>query len=429
MNTDDKATEAGRSGGQDAMRMSKTELRASLWLASLYAIRMLGLFLVMPVFALHAAGMPGGDDVFWVGFAFGVYGLTQAIFQIPFGAASDRFGRKPVITVGLLIMCAGSILSAVAETVPMLALGRALQGAGAVSAAVSALVADSTRDVNRSKAMALIGVMIALSYALSLVVGPVMYERFALSGIFLLTAVLALVGILVLWKLVPAPDAGLHAHPAGDGQPAAAAAGSGGRPPAREVLHADLWRLNFGIFVLHLTQMALFVVLPARLVAAGLPTGAHWQLYLPVVVGAFLLMLSPMRMAESKGRMKPVFLAAVLLVMLAHAGFAVPSQSMLWLGAMLAVFFIGFNLLEALLPSLVSRLVPANGRGLALGVYSTSQSLGVFAGGALGGLLARHLGAVGVSLASAVLLLLWWWLARQATRWPSAAEARAAATA
>lgn len=414
MNTDDKATEAGRSGGQDAMRMSKTELRASLWLASLYAIRMLGLFLVMPVFALHAAGMPGGDDVFWVGFAFGVYGLTQAIFQIPFGAASDRFGRKPVITVGLLIMCAGSLLSAVAETVPMLALGRALQGAGAVSAAVSALVADSTRDVNRSKAMALIGVMIALSYALSLVIGPVMYERFALSGIFLLTAVLALAGVLVLWKLVPAQAP--HA-------PAADAV----RPPAREVLHADLWRLNVGIFVLHLTQMALFVVLPARLVAAGLPTGDHWQLYLPVVVGAFLLMLSPMRMAERKGRMKPVFLAGVLLVMVAQLGFAVPTQSMLWLGALLVVFFVGFNLLEALLPSLVSRLVPANGRGLALGVYSTSQSLGVFAGGALGGLMARHLGSVGVSVASAALLLLWWWLARQATRWPSAADARAQA--
>ncbi|MDO5055750.1 MAG: MFS transporter [Lautropia sp.] len=406
MSMDEKA---GRAGGGASTRMSAGELRASLWLASLYAIRMLGLFLVMPVFVLHAAGMPGGDDAFWVGLAFGLYGLTQAAMQIPFGAASDRFGRKPVITVGLLIMLAGSIVAALAETVPMLALGRALQGAGAVSAAISALVADSTRDVNRSKAMALIGVMIALSYALSLVIGPVLYEAGGLSGIFVLTAVLALVAIGVLWKLVPEPPPSVNAQRAAP------------RPPMRDVLDADLWRLNLGIFVLHLTQMALFVVLPARLLAAGLPIGQHWQLYLPVVVVAFLLMLVPMRMAERGGRMRAVFLGGVMTVAVAQAGFLLspllPEGAWL-LATLLLVFFVGFNLLEALLPSLVSRLVPPNGRGLALGVYSTCQSLGVFAGGALGGLLARHLGDAGVFVASTVLLLLWWAVARQARRWP-----------
>ena len=171
----------------ERVRMSRQELKSSLWLASLYAIRMLGLFLVMPVFALHARTLPGGADPAWVGFAFGAYGLTQALFQIPYGAASDRFGRKPVITAGLLVMAAGSVLAAMADTVTMLAVGRALQGAGAVSAAISALVADSTQDQNRSKAMALIGVMIAMSYAVSLIVGPLLYEHVGLSGIFLVT--------------------------------------------------------------------------------------------------------------------------------------------------------------------------------------------------------------------------------------------------
>ena len=371
---------AGAAAGE-RVRMSRQELKSSLWLASLYAIRMLGLFLVMPVFALHARTLPGGADPAWVGFAFGAYGLTQALFQIPYGAASDRFGRKPVITAGLLVMAAGSVLAAMADMVTMLAVGRALQGAGAVSAAISALVADSTQDQNRSKAMALIGVMIAMSYAVSLIVGPLLYEHVGLSGIFLVTGGLALLAIGVLWTLVPQPP---HA-------PVKQV-----RPPVREVLHGDLWRLNAGIFLLHLTQMALFVVLPARLLAAGMAVGDHWKMYLPVGALGFVLMLGPMRSAEMGNRMKPVF-------------------------------FTGFNLMEAMLPSLVSRLVPANGRGLALGVYSTCQSLGVFAGGAFGGLVLKYAGSTGVQLASAGLLVVWLLLARSARRWPSAASLRAGA--
>ena len=403
-----KAPAGDQDGGP--VRMSRQELRSSLWLASLYAIRMLGLFLVLPVFALHARQLPGGDDPAWVGFAFGAYGLTQALLQIPYGAASDRFGRKQVITVGLLVMAAGSVLAAMADTVAMLALGRALQGAGAVSAAISALVADSTRDENRSKAMALIGVMIAMSYAVSLVVGPVLYQRVGLPGMFLFTGALALLAIGVLWRLVPNPVQ----------SPVRQAA-----PPLREVLGPDLWRLDAGIFLLHLTQMALFVVLPARLLAAGMAVGDHWQMYLPAGALGFMLMLGPMRAAERGNRMKPVFLAGVLLLALSQLGLAfVPDQ--VWpLAGLLLLFFTGFNLMEAMLPSLVSRLVPPNGRGLALGVYSTSQSLGVFAGGAFGGLVLKYAGATAVPLASALLLVLWWALARSARRWPSAASLRA----
>ena len=292
----------------------------------------------------------------------------------------------------------------------MLALGRALQGAGAVSAAISALVADSTRDENRSKAMALIGVMIAMSYAVSLVVGPVLYQRVGLSGMFLFTGALALLAIGVLWRLVPNPVQ----------SPVRQAA-----PPLGEVLGPDLWRLDAGIFLLHLTQMALFVVLPARLLAAGMAVGDHWQMYLPAGALGFMLMLGPMRAAERGNRMKPVFLAGVLLLALSQLGLAfVPDQ--VWpLAGLLLLFFTGFNLMEAMLPSLVSRLVPPNGRGLALGVYSTSQSLGVFAGGAFGGLVLKYAGATAVPLASALLLVLWWALARSARRWPSAASLRA----
>lgn len=407
----EQAQGVGQGGDDKPVKMSARELRSSLWLASLYAIRMLGLFLVMPVFALHASTLPGGEDVFWVGVAFGVYGLTQALLQIPYGAASDRFGRKPVITTGLLVMCAGSIVAAMADSVWMLGVGRAVQGAGAVSAAISALVADSTRDENRSKAMALIGVMIALSYAASLVIGPLLYERLGLAGMFWFTGGLALLAIVVLWKCVPDVP-----------KPARVARGQLG-----EVMDGDLWRLNLGIFVLHLTQMALFVVLPARLLLAGVPVGDHWRLYLPVVAAGFLLMLVPMRMAERGGRMKPVFLAGVLVVALAQAGFAVlPAEVGLWpLAALLLLFFAGFNLLEALLPSLVSRLAPATSRGLALGIYSTSQSLGIFAGGALGGFLLKHLGEKGIFITAVLLLMLWFWLARSTRCWPGSATSSA----
>ena len=258
--------------------------------------------------------------------------------------------------------------------------------------------------------MALIGVMIAMSYAVSLVVGPVLYQRVGLSGMFLFTGALALLAIGVLWRLVPNPVQ----------SPVRQAA-----PPLREVLGPDLWRLDAGIFLLHLTQMALFVVLPARLLAAGMAVGDHWQMYLPAGALGFMLMLGPMRAAERGNRMKPVFLGGVLLLALSQLGLAfVPDQ--VWpLAGLLLLFFTGFNLMEAMLPSLVSRLVPPNGRGLALGVYSTSQSLGVFAGGAFGGLVLKYAGATAVPLASALLLVLWWALARSARRWPSAASLRA----
>ncbi|MFP5461039.1 MAG: MFS transporter, partial [Gammaproteobacteria bacterium] len=260
--------------------MTARELRASTSLASIFALRMLGLFLILPVFAVHARGLPGGESAALVGLALGVYGLTQAILHLPFGLASDRFGRKPVIVAGLVLFAAGSFVAAGADTVAGVIVGRAIQGAGAISAAVTAFIADSTRDSQRTKAMAMVGGSIGLTFALSLVLAPALYGAIGMDGIFNATGVLALLAILVVLFLVP------PAPPAEQEAPA------GGATTLRQVaMDADLLRLNLGIMVLHCVQMAMFVVVPGWLVErAGLPLAQHWQLYLGVVLASFALM-------------------------------------------------------------------------------------------------------------------------------------------
>jgi len=380
--------------------MTGAERRASGALALVFALRMLGLFIVLPVFALEAARLPGGDDPARVGLAMGLYGLTQAFLQIPFGIASDRFGRKPTIVAGLLLFAAGSAVAAWAPDLSWLALGRALQGAGAVSAAVTAFLADVTRDSVRTKAMALVGASIALMFALSLVVAPLLAGWVGLPGIFLLTCTLALLGIaVVLWIAPPEP----LVHKPSDMQQV--------RSGLAEVLrHPGLLRLNLGVFVLHAVQLAMWMALPALLVQAGLPKAAHGQVYLPAVVASLLVMGGVLFPMERKGRLRVAFLVSIGLIFLVQLGLwalagALPS---LWaLGALLFVFFIGFNTLEASQPSLVSKLAPAHARGAALGVYNTLQSVGFFVGGALGGWLARAHGPSGLFAVCAVATLVW----------------------
>ncbi|MDP3519765.1 MAG: MFS transporter [Hydrogenophaga sp.] len=394
--------------------MTPLERRASASLASIYALRMLGLFLVVPVFALEAARLPGGDDPALVGLAMGIYGLTQALLQMPLGMASDRWGRKPVILIGLAVFALGSALAAWAPTVHWLAAGRALQGAGAISAAVSAFLADVTRDQVRTKAMALVGASIALMFALSLVLAPWLAARIGLGGLFGLTAVLALGGMAVVAWVVP-PEPPQHRD-----------AWRGG---LREVLgHTDLLRLNLGVFVLHAVQLALWMVVPALLVSAGLPAMAHWQVYLPAMVVSLLIMGGGLFRLERKGYLRAVFLAAIGLIVLAQVGFALSARapSVGVLALLLCVFFVGFNTLEASQPSLASRLAPAAHRGTALGVYNTLQSLGFFAGGAVGGWLVQQHGGGAIFLAATGLTLLWlvvaWGMAPQAPRAAAAAS-------
>jgi MFS family permease len=371
--------------------MSPAELRAGVSLAGVFGLRMLGLFLILPVFAVHAPKLTGGDDLTLVGIALGAYGLSQAILQIPFGMASDRWGRKPMIYAGLLVFAGGSFLAAAASDIWTAIAGRTLQGAGAVSSVVVALAADLTRVEHRTKVMAMIGAMIGLAFAVSLVAAPALYQWIGMSGLFVLTGVLCIAAIGVVRMLVPEPP-----------PPPARPAGAG----AHEVLQPELLRLNLGIFVLHVIQMAMFVVLPTLLVEAGLPLAAHWQLYLPVVLVSFAIMAPPIFYADRRNRQKPVLLAAVALLLLVEACL-VFSTSVLAFAAALLAFFVAFNVLEALLPSLVSRIAPAHARGKAIGVYNTTQTLGLFFGGLGGGWLAKHYGAAAVFVACAVLAVLW----------------------
>ena len=392
-------------------QMTPTERRASGTLALIFALRMLGLFLVLPVFALEARRYPGGDDPAMVGLAMGVYGLTQGLLQIPFGVASDRYGRKRVIVMGLAVFALGSVLAGLADSLQGLVLGRALQGAGAVSAAVTALLADLTRDQVRTKAMALVGGSIGLMFALSLVLSPLMASWIGLSGLFVLTAVLALGGIaVVVWVVPPEPE--LHQT-----------AGSVGL--RRVLTDPALLRLNLGVFVLHAVQLAMWVSIPAFLVQAGLPKEDHWHVYLPAVLGSFVL-LGGLFALERRGYLRAVFLAAIGLIAavqmaLLWVSFGAPSIQTL--GVLLFVFFCGFNVLEATQPSLASRLAPAAVRGSAMGVYNTLQSLGFFCGGWMGGQLVKNHGAQGLFVTCTVLMLVWLVVA-----WPMRAPARQGAT-
>ncbi|WP_294771452.1 MFS transporter [uncultured Rhodoferax sp.] len=391
--------------------MTPQERRSSASLALIFALRMLGLFLVLPVFALEARKYPGGDDPALVGLAMGIYGLTQGVLQIPFGVASDRFGRKRVMVLGLLIFAAGSGLAAWAPSLHWLVAGRALQGAGAISAAVTALLADQTRDAVRTKAMALVGASIGLMFALSLVLSPLLAGWVGLHGLFAITATLALGGIaVVLWWVPPEPV--VHVDQARGG--------------VLQVLrHPALLRLDFGVFVLHAVQLAMWVALPALLVQAGLPREQHWQVYLPAVLASFFVMGATLFPLEKRGYLRAVFLSAIGLVGLVQLGLLLASRVApgLWsLGLLLFVFFCGFNVLEASQPSLASRVAPAASRGAALGVYNTLQSLGFFAGGALGGWLVKGLGPQALFAACALAMLAW-----LAVAWPMQAPAPRAA--
>ena len=377
--------------------MTSQERRASGALALIFALRMLGLFLVLPVFMLEARKYPGGDDPAMIGLAMGIYGLTQAVFQLPIGLASDRLGRKRVIVAGLLVFAAGSVIAAMADSLTGLMVGRAIQGAGAVSAAVTALLADLTRDGVRTKAMAMVGGSIGLMFALALVLAPLLNAWIGLSGIFGLTCALALAGIAAVLWVVP-PEPAQHANaPKGKFSDLL-------RQP-------DLLRLNFGVFILHTVQMSMWVAVPAMLVQAGLAKEQHWHIYLPAVLLSFLAMGLLFSM-ERKGKLRAALLSAIGLVLVVQIGLGMLAVSgtipTVWCMALLMfLFFCGFNALEASQPSLVSRMAPAPLRGAALGAYNTLQSLGLFAGGAIGGAVAKFAGVPGLFVMTTVLVALW----------------------
>ncbi|MCZ2104344.1 MAG: MFS transporter [Comamonadaceae bacterium] len=392
--------------------MTATERRSSISLALIFALRMLGLFLVLPVFMLEAGKYPGGEDLAMVGLAMGAYGMTQAFLQLPLGIASDRFGRKRIIVAGLVVFALGSLIAALAGTLTGLLVGRAVQGAGAVSAAVTALLSDLTRDAVRTKAMALVGASIGLMFAIALVAAPVLTAWMGLSGLFALTFALTLAGIAVVLWVVPAEPKQHADLPRGR--------------LSQVWRHGDLMRLNLGVCALHTVQMAMWMAVPAMLVHAGLPKAAHWQVYLPAVVLSFVAMGGLFSM-ERRGRLRAALLLSIVLVLVVQVGFSLLAASggtpSLWtMGVLLLVFFCGFNALEATQPSLVSRMAPANLRGAALGAYNTLQSIGLFLGGAVGGALAQWGGATGLFAVTAVITaawLAWTWPLHPVARTPT----------
>lgn len=377
--------------------MNSLERRSVAALASVYAMRMLGLFMVMPVFVLLGDDLQGATPAL-IGFAIGAYGLSQALLQIPFGLLSDRVGRKRMIYFGLVLFAAGSLVAASTDSIYVVIAGRILQGAGAIASVLMALLSDLTREEERTKAMATVGISIGLSFSVSLVLGPLIGSAFGLSGLFYLTALLAIVAMVIVWRVVPTP----HQHKV-----------SADTHPAREMLSrvlADrrLLRLDFGIFALHLALTAIFLVFPTLLQnQLGLASSDHWWFYLTVMLTSFFAMVPFIIIGEKMRKMKPVLCGAIVLLTLSTAGLAQAPASLLAAWGVLFLFFMAFNLLEASLPSLISKEAPAASKGTAMGVYSTSQFMGAFVGGAGGGLLLDATGVSGVLWLMAGVLALW----------------------
>ena len=375
--------------------MTPLELRASIGLSGIFGLRLLGMFVILPVFAIYAEHLPGGDDLTLVGLAIGAYGLTQALLQIPFGWWSDRYGRKPVVYIGLVIFAVGSFVAALAPNIYVVIFGRMLQGAGAISAAVIAMTADLTREDQRAKAMAMIGSTIGVAFALSLVASPWLDRMIGVPGIFALTGVLALGAMLVMWRVIPdVPQ----------------------NPPAPGRALKDFWhvltdpqlaRLNWGIFALHAVLMALFIVVPFGLRDAGLPVGSHWQVYLPVMLGSFVLMMPAVLQAGNPVLLRRWFIVSIAVLLVAHLALPWLQGSIWLLSLFLLAFFAPFNALEAMLPTLTTRLAPAHAKGTAIGLYSTIQFFGTFLGASAGGVLYKTWGPVAVIGFDGVLLAIW----------------------
>jgi MFS family permease len=376
--------------------LNSIEKKAAFTLATVFGLRMLGLFMILPIFAIYGQELAGYSPI-WIGLAIGAYGLTQALLQIPMGILSDKFGRKPIILAGLVVFLLGSIVAAMSETIYGVVAGRALQGMGAIASAVLALAADLSREEQRPKVMATIGMFIGLSFTLAMILGPLVAKAFGLSGLFWFTAALTIGAMLMIQFMVPFS---VNKAPRGDNV---------ALPHQIEKLIRDpqLFRLNIGVFILHMALTACFVTLPKQFVDAGLALENHWQLYLPTLLGSFFLMVPFMIMAIKKQKEKQMFSSAVLLFSLALMLLWYVESSLISLIILMMLFFTAFNYLEATMPSLLSRIAPAGVKGSVMGIYSSSQFMGAFAGGVIGGAIASQFGEQMIFLVMSCLGLLW----------------------
>lgn len=376
--------------------MTPQERKATFSLASIYAFRMLGLFMILPVFSLYENRLQHANATL-IGLALGIYGLTQAILQIPFGIASDRIGRKPIIIIGLVLFMLGSIIAALSHDIYGIIIGRAVQGAGAIGSTLIALLADTTEEDNRLKAMSMIGMTIGFSFMVAMVLGPIINSLAGLSGIFGLTALFALAGLFLL-RLVPTPQKQVFHR---DSEPVLSQL-------TKVLCMPELLRLNFGIFSLHAILMALFIVIPITLVhSTGLAESEHWMIYLPVLIIACIVMFPFVIIAEAKRLMKPVFVGAIVVLVLMELALRLFTHNLISISVVLCIFFAAFTLLESILPSLISKIAPAGSKGTAMGIYSSAQFLGIFVGGAFGGYLFNHFGANSIFSFCAILSIVW----------------------
>ncbi|EKD70187.1 MAG: hypothetical protein ACD_46C00608G0005 [uncultured bacterium] len=378
-------------------KMSASERRAVVSLSSIMGLRMIGLFMVLPIFSLYAAQLKGGTPIL-VGIAIGIYGLSQALFQIPFGALSDRWGRKPIILIGLIIFSSGSLLCAFSTSIYLMILGRALQGIGAVGSTILAMMADFTRENQRTKSMAIAGMTIGFSFSVAMFLGPMLTKWFAINQLFFLATLFGVIGIFILFFAVPTPE---NSHWHRDTEPEL-------KSFLQLLIAPELAKLNIGIFILHAIFTASFIVIPITLTQfAGLSANQQWHFYLPSLLIAFVISLMLIGFAERKQRVKPYFLIGILMLLIAEICLflSLIHHALIIFG--LGFFFTGFSLLEAFLPSLVSRTAPATRKGSALGIYSCAQFSGIFAGGVLGGWIYGKFSFSGVYLFCLALAFIW----------------------
>jgi MFS family permease len=382
--------------------LNPTEKRTATALAVVFALRMLGLFMVMPVFATYGQDLIGYSPL-WIGIAIGAYGLTQALLQIPAGIASDRFGRRPVIIIGLLIFAIGGLIAAYADTIYGVTAGRALQGTGAIASVILALAADTTREEQRTKAMAMIGTSIGLAFAAAMVAGPVLAPLIGLKGLFTITAIGAVGAIFIIHFLVPHV---ITKAPRGETTAIPALLGKLAKDP-------QLLRLDIGIFILHMTLTALFVVLPLQLQTMNLAAEKHWLFYLPALLLSFIVIIPMLIIAARKKMNRQFYLCAIILMAGSLLLMALSAHSLLAMFIAMLLYFIAFNFLEASLPAFISMLSPAGAKGSAMGIYSTYQFLGAFCGGIMGGLSYKLLPNSGIFLYLAGFMLLWLFISRK----------------
>ena len=374
--------------------MTSFEIKSTLGIAFIYILRMLGLFIVLPIMSLHLTDLSEYSSTFMIGLAFGMYGLTQALFQIPFGILSDKFGRKKMILLGLFIFLVGSIFIYFSQSLIMIIIGRGLQGAGAISAVLLALLADLTTDSSRTKSMAIIGASIGLTFGISIVLSPILNSYLGFENIFLMIAILTLIAMGVLIRYIPAPIN--------------LAKNKDNKTSYQQVIFDKVFlKLDLGIFSLHASQIIMFMMIPVMLNNIGYPIKYHWQIYLPVFVLSILAIVPMILLSSKKQMLKTFFLGSIILLILVQYLFINWSDNKQNIMIILLIYFIGFNFLEATLPSLISRLSPKNLKGLVLGAYNTSQSLGIFMGGILGGFIASRYGNQAIFIVSALFLLIW----------------------